>query len=115
MKKKSGKDNKFKEIISTDIISLSEKKILSYYSKLTSASKEGLIFHSYKHFFSIPQTEFSKFLNQPVEIFLSHYKLPFFGILKNISEIKKGVFEINISFTKETPFFYRECVEDLLN
>ena len=99
----------------TDIISLSEKVILSTCSQLATASKKGLVFHSKKQFLPFPQRDILRFLNQPVELFLSHYELPFFGVLKNISEIEEDLFEISVDFTKETPLYYRECIEDLLN
>lgn len=101
--------------IFTDIISLSEKVILSKYSQLTSATRKGLVFHSKKQFLPVPQGDILRFLNQPVELFLSHYELPFFGVLRNISEVEGDTLEIFVDFTKETPLYYRECVEDLLN
>ena len=101
--------------VSTEIISLNKKEILSRYSQLTSVSKKGLTVHSNKKFFLVPEKDFSKFLNQPVELFLSQYELPFYGVLKKIHPITKDLFEICIDFTKSTPLFYRECVEDLLN
>ena len=101
--------------IFTDIICLSEKIILSKQSQLASASKRGLVFHSKKQCLPFSKKDLLKFLNQPVELFLSDYELPFFGVLKQVVEIKKGVFEIFVDFSKETPLYYRECVEDLLN
>ena len=101
--------------IFTDIISLSEKVILSKNSQLTSASKKGLVFHSEKKFLPFPKRDILRFLNQPVELFLSHYELPFYGVLRDVSEVEEDVFEIFVDFTKETPLYYRECVEDLLN
>ena len=97
----------------TDIISLSEKVILSKYSQLASVSKKGLTFHARKKFLPFPKRDIFKFLNTPVELFLSHYELPFFGVLKKISEIKEDLFEISIDFTEDTPLYYRECIEDL--
>ena len=99
----------------TDIISLSEKVILSNYSELASVTRRGLVFHSPKKFLPIPKRDILKFLNQPVELFLSHYEIPFFGVLKNIFEIEEDIFEISVDFTEDTPLYYRECVEDLLN
>ena len=113
--KSYGQNSETKSEISTNIISLSEKAILSDYSQLTSATKKGLTFRSNKNFLLIPKKDISKFLNHPVELFLSHYELPFFGVLKKILEIKEDLFEISIDFTEETPLYYRECVEDLLN
>lgn len=101
--------------ISTDIISWPEKEILSSYSQLTSISKKGLIFHSNRQYLLIPEKDISKFLDQPVELFLSQYELPFHGVIKAIKSVKKDVFEIHIDFMESTPHYYRECMEDLLN
>ena len=101
--------------ISTEIVSLAEKEILSRYSRLTSATKKGLTVHSNKKFFLVPERDFIKFLNHPVELFLSQYELPFYGIITKIYPIEKDLFEIRIDFMENTPLYYRECVEDLLN
>ena len=101
--------------IFTDIVSLSDKITLSKYSRLTSASKKGLVFYSKKKFFPMSKRELLRFLNQPVELFLSPFELSFFGVFKSISEVKKDKFKILVDFTKETPLYYRECIEDLLN
>ena len=105
----------YKNKISTDIISLSEKETLSRFNQLTSVTKKGLTFHSSKKFWLISEKRLLKFLNQPVELFLSHYELPLFGIIKKIGSIEKDLFEICIDFTETTPLYYRECVTDLLN
>ena len=101
--------------ISTNIISLSEKAILSHYSRLASATKKELIFYSHKKCLPFSKVNFIKFVGHPVELFLSHYELPLFGVVRKISEIKENVFEISIGFPKDTPLYYRECVADLLN
>lgn len=109
------KDTFNKNKISTDIISLPEKEILFCHSQLTSISKQGLTFHSSKQYFLVPEKELSKFLNHPVELFLSQYELPFYGVIKEICPVEKDIFEIHIGFMESTPLYYRECVEDLLN
>ena len=99
----------------TDIVSLSKKEILSRRSQLAGVTKEGLTVHSNKKFFLIPEKEFSRFLNQPVELFLSQYEIPFYGVITKICPLKKDLFEICIDFMENTPLYYRECVKDLLN
>ena len=101
--------------ISTDIISLPEKEILSCHNQLTSISKKGLTFRSDKKHLLVPEKILSEFLNHPVELFLSQYELPFYGVIKEINFVEKGVFEIRIGFMESTPLYYRECMEDLLN
>ena len=101
--------------ISTEIVSLTEKEILSRYSQLASVTKKGLTVHSKKKFFLVPEKDFLKFLNHPVELFLSQYEMPFYGIITKICPIEKDIFEIRIDFMENTPLYYRECVEDLLN
>ena len=99
----------------TDIVSLSKKETLSLHGQLAGVTREGLTVHSDKKFFLIPEKEFSRFLNQPVELFLSQYEIPFYGVLKKICPLEKDLFEIYIDFMENTPLYYRECVEDLLN
>ena len=111
--KNSFRDNKC--LVSTDIVSLSKKKTLSYKSHFISADKKGLTVRSNKKDFFIPEREFSQFLNHPVELFLSLYELPFYGVILKINPIKKSFFEIRIGFMESTPLFYRECLNDLLN
>lgn len=101
--------------IFTEIVSLNKQEILFRYSHLIGVTKKGLTFHSDKKSFLASEKDFLKFLNHPVELFLSHYELLFHGIIKNIRFLEKDLLEICIDFMENTPLFYRECVEDLLN
>ena len=101
--------------ISTNIISLYDKEILSYHSKLTAITKKGLTLHSSKKCLLVPETDIAKFVNHPVELFLSKYELPFHGVIKKIDPMDKDLFKISVGFTENTPLYYRECMEDLLN
>ena len=101
--------------ISTDIISLTKQEILSRHSHLAGVTKKGLTVHSDKKYFLVPEKEFSNFLNHPVELFLSQYEIPFYGIITKICSIRESLFEISVDFTENTPLYYRECVADLLN
>ena len=99
----------------TDIVSLSKKAILSQKSLLSGADCKGLIFYSDKSHLLVPKTEIPSFLNQPVKLFLSQYELIFYGIVKSVKAVQRRGFEICVDFTENTPFYYRECVADLLN
>ncbi len=101
--------------VSTDIVSLHDKEILSCNSYLTSITKKGLTFHTDKKGLLVHEKDFSKFLNHPVELFLSQYELPFYGVIKNIVPLDKDIMEIYIGFMENTPLYYRECIEELLN
>ena len=101
--------------VSTDIVSLSKKAILSRRSLLAGADCKGLIVYSDKSCLLVPKTDIPLFLNQPVKLFLSHYELPFYGIIKSIKAVRGTGFEICVDFTENTPLYYRECVADLLN
>ena len=115
--KTSQKKNKVydQQHIWTDVISLKTKEILSRYSQLISVTKKGLVVQSKKEALSVSVKDFSKFLNCPVELFLSQYEIPFYGVITKINFIKKDVFEFYIDFMENTPLYYRECVTDLLN
>ena len=101
--------------ISTDIVSLTRQETLSCHSHLASVTKKGLTVHSDKKFFLVPEKEISRFLNHQVELFLSQYEIPFYGIITKICSIRENLFEISVDFTENTPLYYRECVADLLN
>ena len=105
----------FKNKVSTDIVSLPDKEILSRHSRLTSSTKKGLTLHSNKKGLLIPEKDISKFVNHPVELFLSQYELSFYGVIKKIAPLDEDIFKISIGFTESTPLYYRECIEDLLN
>lgn len=106
---------KNKHVISTDIMSATQKKLLSRNSRLSGISTKGLTLQSKKKYLLIPEKDFSRFLNQPVELLLSQYELPFDGVVTQISSIEEDLFEIQIDFSKNTPLYYKECVEALLN
>ncbi|MCZ0932124.1 MAG: hypothetical protein OXJ52_03115 [Oligoflexia bacterium] len=99
----------------TDLISLKTKEVLSPYSELVSVTKQGLTVQSKRKFFNISESDFPKFLNSPVELFLSQYEIPFYGVIKKIQLKKKDIFEIKLNFMESAPSYYRECVTDLLN
>ena len=103
----------------TDLISLKTKEVLSTYSELISVTKQGLTVRSNKKFFNISENDFPQLLDSPVELFLSQYEIPFYGIIKKIHKQKKktkeDILEIKINFMESTPFYYRECVTDLFN
>ena len=103
-------------IIVSDIISLSENRLLAKQSRLISVTKKGLIFQmSAKQILAPKQSILKTFLNHHVELFLSNYELPMNGLVKDVSLVGENSFEIFIGFTENTPSFYRACVEDLLN
>jgi len=100
--------------ISTDIFFSNKKEKLSQ-GLLVKVSKKGFIVQSSREFLHVLEENFYKFLNQPVEIFLSQYEVLFYGVIQQISSVSKDLFEIKIGFTKNTPLYYKECVEDLLS
>ena len=110
MKTKTKQENK----VWADLISLKTKDILSSHSELTAVTKQGLTVQAKRKFFNISENDFPKFLNNPVELFLSQYEIPFYGVIKKINTKKKDIFEIKISFMESAPDYYRECVTDLL-
>ena len=94
---------------------MNTNEILSHQSKLVSVTKKGLTVHTKKQFFNISKKDFPKILNDSVELFLSQYEIPFYGVISQIQQKEKDLFEIKINFTDNTPIYYRECVNDLLN
>ncbi|MDE0092569.1 MAG: hypothetical protein OXN83_04720 [Oligoflexia bacterium] len=99
----------------SDLVSVKTKEVLSHHGELISVTKQGLTVQSKKEFLNISENDFCKFLNRPVELFLSQYEISFYGIIKKVNLIRRNIFEIKISFTEDTPIYYRECVTDLLN
>ena len=109
------KIKKIKDKIWTELISLETKELLSSYCELLSVSEQGLTVLVKKQFFNISENDWPHFLNNPVELFLSQYEIPFYGIIKKIKRKKKDSFEIKINFMETTPVYYRECLIDLFN
>ncbi|MBC6414848.1 MAG: hypothetical protein GDA46_00410 [Bdellovibrionales bacterium] len=107
--------NKKENKVLTDIIILNTRKILFRCSELVLANKTGLTFRIKKTSFDFSQRETQNFLNLPVELFLSQYEIPFFGEIDFIQDIDKYFLEVKIRFMSETPFYYRECLGELLN
>ena len=105
------KDNK----IWTDLISLKTEEVLSSRSELISVTKQGLTVLLKKQCFNISESDFPKFLNTSVELFLSQYEIPLYGVIKKIKRKKKNVFEIKINFMETSPIYYKECLIDLFN
>ena len=100
----------------TELISINTEEVLSSYSELISVTKQGLTVLAKRKFFNLPENSFTKALNLPVELFLSQYEIPFYGIIKEIKRTKrKDSFEIKISFMDSTPTYYRECLTDLFS
>ena len=108
-------EKKRKPEISAEMMSLAKKEILSRRNWLASASKQGLTVHSRKKFFLIPEKDTVKFLEHPVELFLSQYELSFYGIIKAIHKLNEDLFEVCVGFEESAPLYYRECVADLLS
>ena len=99
----------------SDIVLISKIKTVCKQSHLKTATKNGLIFHSKKKLFLLNHKNIRKYLDHPVSLVLSQYDLLFYGVLKKIQPLGQKAFEISIGWTKNTPLYYRECVEDLLN
>ena len=98
----------------TDVTSFySNQKIFSQ-AKFESASRKGLKFVS-SHPPSLTQSDLSQIIGWPVELFLSGYELMFHGVITEIRVIKKNLFEVYVGFTKNTPMYYKRCIEELLN
>ena len=102
--------------VSADIVSIFKRETVCRQGWLKKATTKGLIFHSEKDQLLLNYKGIKRCLNRPVKLFLFQYELWFYGILKKLYPIEqKKFFEIAVGWTKETPQYYRECVEDLLN
>lgn len=101
--------------ILTDVMALKTREILSKYNELVLADKKGLVIQTKKESFNFSIKDREKFLNLPVELFLSQYEIPFYGEIDSIEDLEGGLIEIKIRFLSQTPHYYRECMEELLN
>jgi len=101
--------------ILTDIMALKTREILSKNSELVLADKKGLIIKEKKSSFNFLFENREKLLNLPVELFLSQYEIPFYGEIDSIEDLGNNWIEIKIRFLSQTPYYYRECMEGLLN
>ena len=101
--------------ILTDVIALKTREILSKYNELTLVDKRGLVIKTKKDSFPSSIEGRKKFLNLPVELFLSQYEIPFYGEIDSIEDLEDGLVEIKIRFLSQTPQYYRDCIGELLN
>ena len=101
--------------ILTDVMELNTRKVLSKYTELVLADKKGLVVQGEKPSFNFSIENRKKLLNLPVELFLSQYEIPFYGEIDSIEDLGNDWIEIKIRFLSQTPHYYRECMEELLN
>ena len=101
--------------ILTDVVALQTREILSKYNEVVLADNKGLVIQTKKESFPSSEKDREKLLNLSVELFLSQYEIPFFGEIASIEDLENGWIEIKIRFLSQTPYYYRECMGELLN
>ena len=101
--------------ILTDVVALKTREILSQHNELVLTDKKGLVIQTNKDSFNFSVKDRKKFLNLPVELFLSQYEIPVYGEIDSIEDLENDLIEIKIRFLNQTPYYYRECLKELLN
>jgi len=99
----------------TDVMALQSREILSKYSELVLANKQGLVIQEKKSSFNFLLENKERLINLPVELFLSQYEIPFYGEIDSIEDLGNEWIEVKVRFLSQTPFYYRECMTELLN
>lgn len=118
MKKQKTKKKFFqKNKVLSNIVCLSERKILANDAKLIDIDNNGLHFELKKKEMSdiFKSSAKKDFLDHRVSLVLTGYECRLEGIIKDIHQVKEDSFEIHVGYTEDTPKFYRECVNQLIS
>ena len=99
----------------SDILHVSNNKPIISKAKLIAVNYNGLYFEINKQKISKSiKAPLQNFLNHPVKLNLSGYECHLDGIVKNIYQVSKDLFKVHVGYTKNTPAFYKECVQQLI-
>ena len=101
--------------ISADIISMNSNDVLYKDFNLVKATTTGLILRKKNPPAYVFKEELLKFLNEPVELFLSQFEYSFYGHIQSITKFSGKSIQLEVCFMDSVPGYYRECVQDLLN
>lgn len=103
------------KLLVSDFFFLSNNKTIAKKGCLTSANSKGFTLQSHKNHLIIMEEGLLKaVLRQPIGFFLSEFEIELHGKVKGLYFLDNDYFEVSIGFLDDTPYFYRQCVADLL-
>lgn len=101
-----------------ELTSLSHFNVFASEAKIVDVSSSGYLMHISRQHFT--QTELRDTLSldavigHQIAMFLPQLNLDLDGTIIRAKHVGKGFFEVAVTFTPETPQFWRECLVDLL-
>ena len=105
----------YPKLLVSDFFFLSDNQTIITKGCLTSVNFKGFTFQSHKNHLKIMEERLLKaVLKQPIGFFLSEFEIELHGKVKGLYFLDNDCFEVSISFLDDAPYFYRQCVADLL-
>lgn len=84
--------------------------------KLVSVTTKGFIFHlEKKHLPKAESVYLESLINQPIGFVLSEFEVELHGVVKGLQVTNKDYLEIYADYLDKTPYFYKQCVVELLH
>ena len=103
------------KLLVSDLFFLSNNQTIATQGCLTSVNFKGFTFQSHKNHLTLGEDGLLKaVLKQSIGFFLSEFEIELHGKVKGLYFLDNDCFEVSIGFLDDTPYFYRQCVADLL-
>ncbi|MCY4512840.1 MAG: hypothetical protein OXB86_04050 [Bdellovibrionales bacterium] len=103
------------KLLVSDFFFLANNKTIARKGCLTSVNFKGFTLQSHKNHLIIMEEGLLKaVLRQPIGFFLSEFEIELQGKVKGLYFLDNDYFEVSIGFLDDAPYFYRQCVADLL-
>ena len=103
------------KLLVSNLFFLSDNQTIAAKGCLTSVNFKGFTFQSHKNHLKIREEGLLKtVLRKPIGFFLSEFEIELHGKVKGLYFLDDDCFEVSIGFLDDAPYFYRQCVADLL-
>ena len=99
----------------SDFFFLSDNRTIAEKGCLTSITPAGFTFRSHKnHLTMVEENLLRTVLRQPIGFFLSEFEIELHGKVRGLYFLDNNLVEVSIGFLDDTPYFFRQCVTELL-
>lgn len=103
------------KLLVSDFFFLSNSQTIAEKGCLTSVTFKGFTFQSHKNHLTLKEEGLlNTVLKQPIGFFLSEFEIELHGRVRGLHFLDNDCFEVSIGFLDDAPYFYRQCVADLL-
>ena len=103
------------KLLVSDFFFLSNSQTIAKKGCLTSVTSKGFTLQSHKNHLAIKEEGLlSTVLKQSIGFFLSEFEIELHGRVRGLYLLDNDCFEVSIGFLDDAPYFYRQCVADLL-